>query len=120
MCLPTAAAACFYRAAISVGRRFAGSPQRDIVPSVLGSFTGRLVHSNSKRNISSRRGCSNLLTFNNSYRAVLEAEIADEVAAPVFDDDGAFQALERGLGVFVAERGRLLEIAFGGVGVLRS
>ena len=50
----------------------------------------------------------------------LKAKPRDDVAALVLDHRGAFQARERFLGVFVAERRGLLVIALGGFGALRA
>ena len=50
----------------------------------------------------------------------LEAEIGDDVPALILDDVGTLRALERSLGLFVAERRGFLVIDFGGACILRS
>src|SRR5262249_3798281 len=51
---------------------------------------------------------------------LLEAEVGHDVSAFIFDHVGTLRALERRLGVFIAERGGFLVIGFGGACILRS
>src|SRR5262249_16817494 len=51
--------------------------------------------------------------------ALLEAEIGHDVSAFIFDHVGTLRALERRLGVFIAERRGFLVIGFGGACILR-
>src|SRR5262249_25439339 len=53
-------------------------------------------------------------------RYCLKAKIRHGVSALILDHPGALDALERGLGIFVAERCGLLVICLGGVRVLLS
>src|SRR5262249_21694563 len=53
-------------------------------------------------------------------KSALEAEIGHDVSAFIFDHVGTLRALERRLGVFIAERRGFLVIGFGGARILRS
>src|SRR5262245_21792682 len=66
------------------------------------------------------RGIEGLCPPNVESKSALEAKRRYDVSAFIFDHVGTLRALERRLGVFVAQRGGLLVIGFGGAGILRS
>src|SRR3977135_3250197 len=68
---------------------------------------------------SSETGAALVVSIRRSHRQ-LKAQIGYKLSALVLDCDRTIRALERGLGVFVAERRGLLVIGFGCARILRS